>query len=73
MRPPPLPTPCPSPHRLPTHARVDQASALEWLAEGGATWLYTGLFSDMERLRPEAMLSMDFLAAAVYAADRAGG
>ncbi|KAG2448232.1 hypothetical protein HYH02_006817 [Chlamydomonas schloesseri] len=49
-----------------------QGSVLEWLLDSKASWLYTGLFSDVERLRPEALFDMDFLAAAMAAADRTG-
>eukprot|EP00198_Chlamydomonas_reinhardtii_P002517 XP_001691853.1 predicted protein [Chlamydomonas reinhardtii] len=33
-----------------------QGSVLEWLQDAKASWLYTGLFSDLERLRPEALM-----------------
>ncbi|GIL86770.1 hypothetical protein Vretimale_15639 [Volvox reticuliferus] len=49
-----------------------QGSVLEWLLEKKASWLYTGLFSDVERLRPEALFDMDFLAAGLAAVDRMG-
>ncbi|EFJ42867.1 hypothetical protein VOLCADRAFT_119275 [Volvox carteri f. nagariensis] len=49
-----------------------QGSVLEWLLENKASWLYTGLFSDVERLRPEALFDMDFLAAGLAAVDRMG-
>lgn len=45
---------------------------LEWLSDSKASWLYTGLFSDIERLKPEQLFDMDFLAAGLYAADRTG-
>ncbi|GLC69880.1 hypothetical protein PLESTF_000890900 [Pleodorina starrii] len=49
-----------------------QGSVLEWLSDHRASWLYTGLFSDVERLRPEALFDMDFLAAGLAAVDRMG-
>lgn len=36
------------------------------------TWLLSGLFSDIERLRPEAMFDVDLLATAMYCADGQG-
>ena len=51
---------------------VLDTTVLEWLREGRASWLLSGLFSDIERLRPEAMVDADFLAAAIYAVERTG-
>eukprot|EP00798_Chlamydomonas_sp_ICE-L_P002355 gene2355-8663_t len=47
-------------------------TVIEWLNESNTTWLTTGLFCDIERLRPEGMLDADFLAAAMYATERGG-
>ncbi|KAG2489618.1 hypothetical protein HYH03_011898 [Edaphochlamys debaryana] len=55
-----------------TEPQCLQGSVLEWLLDSKASWLYTGLFSDVERLRPEALFDMDFLAAGMAAADRTG-
>lgn len=57
-----------------THVPVaaPQGTVLDWLRERKAGWLYGGLFSDVARLRPEAMFDADFLAAALYAVDRTG-
>ncbi|KXZ56979.1 hypothetical protein GPECTOR_1g884 [Gonium pectorale] len=55
-----------------TEPQCLQGSVLEWLLANQASWLYTGLFSDLERLRPEALFDMDFLAAGLAAVDRTG-
>lgn len=49
-----------------------QGSVLDWLREQKVTWLLTGLFSDVERLKPDSLFSSDFLAGAMYSADRSG-
>ena len=56
----------------PTPPPPPQGSCLEWLRDSGSTWLFTGLFSDVERLRPEGLMNMDFLAATLYAAEHNG-
>eukprot|EP00798_Chlamydomonas_sp_ICE-L_P012618 gene12618-15846_t len=48
------------------------SSVLEWLRETNSNWLMTGLFCDVDRLRPEALFDTDFLTAAMYAVDRGG-
>ncbi|GFH16730.1 uncharacterized protein HaLaN_13212 [Haematococcus lacustris] len=47
-------------------------TVLEWLRGLKVSWLYAGMFSDVERLRPQALVDADFLAAAMHAADRQG-
>jgi len=49
-----------------------QGTVLDWLRELKAGWLYAGLLSDLDRLRPEAAFDADFLAAALYCVDRMG-
>ncbi|GFR40944.1 hypothetical protein Agub_g1607, partial [Astrephomene gubernaculifera] len=49
-----------------------EGSVLDWLSGSGVSWLQAGLLSDVERLRPEALLDTDFMAAGLAAGERTG-
>lgn len=52
--------------------RCLSGSVLTWLDEQNTSLISTGLFSDVQRLRPDALVDVEFLAAALFCSERTG-